>query len=56
MTEEHPICEEDCGKPCAPNSYCDECNAYWERMRREGYWQDAKGWTAKGMREMTRLC
>jgi hypothetical protein len=51
MNEEQPICEEDCGKPCSPNKYCDECNAYWERMRREGYWDDVSGWTPDWMAE-----
>ena len=44
--------ESECGKPCDPAHSCEECLAYWERMRREGYWTDAKGWTDKGMKEM----
>lgn len=44
--------EEACGKPCAPDTCCEECTGYWDRMRSEGYWKDGEGWTARGMREM----
>lgn len=44
---------ESCGHPCAPNKPCSaECSAYWDRMRREGFWKDGTGWTPKGMGEM----
>jgi hypothetical protein len=45
---------EDCSKPCHPNADCPICAEYWDRMRREGFWQDGKGWTEKGMKEMRR--
>ena len=47
--------ESECGKPCSPNSPCDECAPYWERMRAEGYWdQERHRWTDRGWREITR--
>lgn len=39
----------ECG-PTSPFS-CDECRAYWDRMRAEGLWVDGKGWTDKAKRE-----
>ena len=41
-----------CQEPCNPalNQPC--CIDYWERMRVEGYWDDNKGWTDKGWREI----
>ena len=44
--------EEECGKPCAPESGCPECASYWHRMRVEGYWINVRGWTAKAIHEM----
>jgi hypothetical protein len=43
--------ERECGRPCDPQNVCNECAVYWERMRREGYWVDKKGWTNKAVRE-----
>ena len=45
--------EQECGKPCPPDSACEECEAYWQRMIAEGYW-DGHRWTDKGWREMTK--
>lgn len=52
------ICEDDneeteCGKPCSPQSRCEECSAYWDRMIQEGLWDPDKGWTDKGWRSIT---
>lgn len=48
--------ESTCGRPCDPNSPCDECADYWNRMVTEGYWnRDKHQWTDKGWREITRL-
>jgi len=44
--------EEDCQKPCPPDSPCEECDTYWKRMKREGFWKDGTGWTDKGIAEM----
>ncbi len=46
--------EGECGRPCPPSQACDECAEYWDRMRREGLWDDAKGWTEKGWKSITR--
>jgi hypothetical protein len=43
-----------CSQPCAPWLGCPQCLDYWNRMRHEGYWIDGQGWTAKGMREMSK--
>lgn len=55
--DEHTTNEQEssCGQPCSPDRACDECCEYWDRMRREGFWDDKSGWTNKGMKEMTRL-
>lgn len=54
--EDDPSMEdiEECGCPCPPDIPCQGCAEYWDRMRHEGYWKDATGWTDKGMREMTK--
>ena len=47
--------EEDlglCQDPCPPEDPCEACAEYWDRMRKEGFWVDARGWTCKGIREM----
>lgn len=43
----------ECGKPCNPKNPCEECEEYWDRMIKEGYW-DERGWTKKGWREITK--
>jgi hypothetical protein len=48
--------EEECNEPCHPDADCPICAEYWQRMRSEGYWENGKGWTKKGMKEMTRIC
>ena len=54
FANENDIILVDCGKPCAPgdDAPCDACVQYWNRMRREGFWDDSLGWTDAGMREM----
>ena len=42
----------ECEAPCHPDTCCDECAGYWDRMRDEGFWTDDKGWTAKAIKEM----
>lgn len=46
--------ESMCGEPCNPFRACDNCAEYWQRMRANGYWDDTKGWTEKGWREITK--
>ena len=41
----------ECGNPCSPDSPCEDCEGYWERMRHEGYWVDGEGWTEKAEEE-----
>ena len=36
-------------------SDCLDCDTYWEEMREKGYWDDEKGWTEKGMREVGKI-
>jgi len=43
--------EIECGQPCPPDEPCQNCEEYWHRMRREGFWIDGKGWTDKALRE-----
>jgi len=45
---------EECGKPCPPDHPCEECEEYWDRMRREGYWVDGEGWTEKALKSWRR--
>lgn len=52
--EPEPEDEPTCGKPCEPHLACDECEAYWHRMRREGLWDDRKGWSDAAWRYMLR--
>ena len=40
-----------CGEPCSPYDPCPECEAYWQRMRDEGFWKDGEGWTEKAQKE-----
>ena len=48
--------ESQCRKPCDPDTNCPECEGYWERMSREGYWNMKKHrWTDKGWHEITRV-
>ena len=42
---------DECGKPCSPYAGCDECEAYWNRMRKNGFWVDGQGWTDLAIRE-----
>ena len=44
----------ECQKPCSPDSGCEECAEYWDRMRREGFWVDGQGWTNKAVREWSK--
>ena len=47
--------ESECERPCDPNSACDECSEYWERMETEGYWdRQQHRWTDRGWHEMLR--
>ena len=47
--------KENCGMPCDPNDACEECEAYWQRMIDEGFWDEEKHcWTDAGMEEMFR--
>ncbi|KKM61354.1 hypothetical protein LCGC14_1532600 [marine sediment metagenome] len=39
-----------CHQPCHPDSGCDECIDYWQRMINEGFW-DNQGWTDKAWKE-----
>ena len=47
--EEESLCQ----KPCHPDSGCEECSGYWDRMIFEGFWDGGK-WTEKGWREIVR--
>ena len=47
--------EPDCGKPCSPDAPCLNCERYWDKMRREGYWLDGAGWTDKALREWNKI-
>ena len=45
--------EQACKKPCDPDSHCEECADYWQRMVAEEFWDRANHrWTNKGWREM----
>ncbi len=45
--------QEECQQPCNPNSGCEYCAVYWQRMEQDGYWDRGKHqWTNKGWREM----
>ena len=47
--------ERPCGEPCHPTVSCGECDAYWERMISEGFWDAQQNvWTEKGMKEFVR--
>ena len=47
--------ESACGKPCDPDRPCDECDAYWQRMVSDGFWDRSQHrWTDKGWREITK--
>ena len=52
INSDKPIYE--CQRPCDPEHDCPHCDKYWQRMRDEGFWIDGQGWTAKGMKEMTK--
>ncbi len=41
-----------CKKPCPTQQPCLSCQAYWQKMREEGYWEDGRGWTNKALKEM----
>lgn len=54
------MCEEEiksiCGCPCNPDSPCDECAPYWQRMIEEGVWDEEKHqWTEKKWNDICRL-
>ena len=50
-SEEDRICEE----PCHPQSGCEHCAEYWQRMVAEGMWDDVKGrWTDAGWSDILR--
>jgi hypothetical protein len=45
----------DCGGPCHPDAACPACESYWNRMKREGYWDAQRGqWTDKGWTDILR--
>lgn len=45
-----------CGEPCAPESACDNCAAYWQEMIAKGYWDNERHrWTDKGWAAVTRV-
>ena len=44
--------DEECENPCSPGSDCEECESYWIRMEREGFWKPGSGWTSKVFKEM----
>lgn len=47
--------ESTCGQPCSPNSACDECVDYWQRMVNEGLWdREQHRWTDKGWASITK--
>ena len=46
-----PEYKSECQKPCLPDSDCEECAEYWDRMRTEGFWVDGQGWTDKAVQE-----
>lgn len=50
--EPEPEDEPTCGQPCDPALACDECSAYWHRMRSEGLWDDRKGWSDSALQSM----
>lgn len=47
--------EKECGQPCPPDNPCEECEDYWDRMRREGLWVDGRGWTDKAVKDWCRV-
>lgn len=54
--DNEPDRESTCQKPCDPDAQCPECEGYWERMQREGYWDMQRHrWTDKGWHEITKL-
>ena len=54
VTDE-PEVKNSCEHPCDPEKECEECAAYWERMKQEGYWEGGNHrWTEKGWREITK--
>lgn len=55
QTEQQQNEESGCGKPCDPNSPCDECVGYWQTMVNQGLWDMEKHrWTDKGWASITR--
>ena len=50
MTKDKDLTEQ-CSGPCSPDSGCDGCVEYWDRMRSEGFCVDGKGWTGKAGKE-----
>lgn len=56
MNSRHELPEDEeithCQKPCPPQHSCLSCQAYWQRMKDDGYWEDGKGWTDKALKEM----
>lgn len=49
------IKESECRQPCDPDSGCQECSGYWDRMVSEGLWdRERHMWTSKGWRSITR--
>jgi len=47
--------ENTCQNPCDPNSDCEKCADYWQRMSDEGMWDKQKHrWTDKGWDEIFR--
>jgi hypothetical protein len=59
MTDQSNTQENDpeagCEEPCDPESSCDFCAPYWQRMVSEGYWdRERHCWTHKGWKEITK--
>lgn len=47
--------ESECQCPCDPDSGCEHCADYWQRMVDEGLWDmDRHEWTQKGWNQILR--
>jgi len=58
VTELHGLHDEsdtECQEPCHPDSNCQHCAGYWERMEEEELWDRESGrWTDAGMSDIIR--
>lgn len=53
-TDDEPD-SDTCLKPCDQIFHNSCCSEYWERMVREGFWNnDEHRWTEKGWKEITK--